>query len=364
MPYQKSRHWVKIGGQKLLNFSSNDYLSLSEHPKLKQASKRYAHLYGVGATASRLVCAHSPTFEECEQRLCAFKTCESALVFNNGYAANLGILSALADKQTVVLLDHLCHASLIDGVLLSGARLKRYRHNDLEHLAKLLKQNAPQEKKIVVTESVFSMDGDRAPLNALHSLCEEHDAYLYVDEAHATGVMGPIANGLVADAGLSKSPRLLGMGTFGKALGSYGAYFFGSPVIKDWLINTARSFIFSTALPPSVIGANIAALKLVQENPFWGRELLAKAKTFRSELDARGIPLISGDSQIISVLTGSNENTLACADFLKQKCILGIGIRPPTVPPQQGRIRLSIARSHTVAHLKQLSTILEEYFYS
>ena len=316
----------------------------------------------MGATASRLVCAHNQSFEECERRVCDFKECQSALVFNSGYGANTGILPALADNKTMFLLDRLCHASLVDGVLLSGAKWSRYGHNDLDGLERLLKKHSAIKKKIVVTESVFSMDGDRAPLADLHGLCERYQAYLYVDEAHGSGVVGKQAQGLVCEAGLSQSPRVIGMGTFGKALGSYGAYFFGSQLIKDWLINRARSFIFSTALPPPVLGANIAALKILKKHPEFGRQVLSKAAAFRANLKSRGLPLICGDTQIVSIATGSNQDTLACSDFLKTRGLLGIGIRPPAVPPGTGRIRVAINRGHTPKELDRLAEALERYF--
>ena len=361
-PYKKKSGRFQSSQKNFINFSSNDYLSLSTHAKLIKSSKKYAEKYGVGATASRLVSGDSLIFHECEKWICRFKECESALVFNSGYSANVGILPALADRKTVVFMDRLIHASLIDGIRISGATWLRYQHNDMSHLESLLKKNAKVEKKIIVTESVFSMNGDKSPLKAMHAMCEYYDAYLYVDEAHSSGVMGEKSKGLVYDNGLSNSKRVIGMSTFGKAMGSYGAYFFGKKLIKDWLINQARSFIFSTALPPAVIGANIAALKVLINNPNWGRALLSKANHFRANLIEKGIPLIEGDSQIISVLTGENNETLDCADFLKKKGFLCVGIRPPTVSKGKGRLRLAVNRGHKLKELDKLAKTLEQYF--
>jgi 8-amino-7-oxononanoate synthase len=275
---------ISFGDKEYIDLSSNDYLGLSNHPALKEAAKEAVEEYGSGSSASRLLSGDLEIYHRLEEEIAAFKGKARALVFNSGYQANVGIISALSKNETAVFSDRLNHASIIDGIRLSGAKLFRFRHNEMGHLEELLEKERPKFKDaLIITETVFSMEGDRAPLKDIAGLKERYGCRLMVDEAHATGIFGPDGSGLVAEEGLADKVDII-MGTFGKALGSFGAYAAASGDIIDYLINTSRAFIYSTALPPSVIAANRAAMKAVRNEPERREALLSNAAHLRDEL--------------------------------------------------------------------------------
>ena len=342
---------LKIGGRTFLNFSSNDYLGLARHPEVIAASRRCLESYGCGATASRLVTGTLEPHRELERVIAALKGYPEALVFGSGFLANAGVITALVGRGDHVFADKLAHASIIDGIVLSRANLKRFHHNDPEHLGQLLKQCPHSGRKLVVTESVFSMDGDIAPLPEIASLAVEHGAMAMVDEAHATGVFGPGGSGLIRQYGLEDRVNV-SMGTLSKALGGYGGFIASSPALRELLVNRARSFIYTTGLPPAVAGSALGALDVVKKAGDAGERLLRNAAIFRERLLEAGLNTLGSQSQIIPVLIGDNAKTVAVADRLKTKGILAVAIRPPTVPEGTARLRLSITLDHTPRDLE------------
>ena len=322
---------VCLNGRVLLNLSSNDYLGLSLDPRLISAAGAAAARWGVGAGASRLVTGHLSLHREVEERLAAFKGTEAAIVFSTGYMANLGVISALVGPGDTVFCDRLNHASIYDGIKLSGATLARFPHRDLDRLENLLHQ-AGAGRRLIVTDSVFSVDGDLAPLQGLVDLKERYGAALMVDEAHATGVLGPGGAGLAEELGLT--PRVdIHLGTFSKALGSLGGYVAGDRRLIDYLHNRARSFIYSTALPPPVLGAIGAALEIVREEPERRHFLLDEARAFREVLRQAGFDCLESETQIVPVLVGDNARTLKFAAGLREHGLMAVAFRPPTVTP-------------------------------
>lgn len=335
------------------NFSSNDYLALSTHPKLKEAAQKAIADFGVGAGASRLMSGDSLLFHKLEEKVAAFKNKEAALVFNSGYQANTGIISALYQKGDCVFSDRLNHASILDGITLSQARFFRFRHNDAAHLRQLLeKERAKFKNALIVTESVFSMDGDKAPLKELVNLKEEFGCRLMVDEAHATGIFGEHGAGVVEEEGLAKEIDLI-MGTFSKALASFGAYVAAPREIIDYLVNTARSFIYSTALPPAVIAVNSAALDLIESESWRRKTLLENAAYLRQELLKKGFK-VKGESQIVPLVLGENIAALNFSQALQKKGYFVLPIRPPTVPKGEARLRFSLTVHHNKEILQKL----------
>lgn len=334
-----------------LNFSSNDYLGLAHSSTLAAAGGAALKSYGAGAASSRLVCGTLPCHTELERRLAALKGYPAALLFGSGYLANLGVIPALAGRNDVIFADRLAHASLIDGAILSRAELKRFRHNDANHLAELLENEDRTRRRLVITESVFSMDGDLAPLEKIAAVCERGQALLLVDEAHATGIFGPNGAGRVRELGLEGRVDI-SMGTMSKALGAYGGFVACSLPMRDWLINRARSFIYSTALPPAVAGAAAGALDVLASSPGLGRDLLARAGAFRLRLSAAGFNTGGSASQIIPLIVGKNAKAIALAERLRTSGIIAVAIRPPTVPEGTARIRLSVTLDHSPRDLE------------
>jgi len=340
-------------GRVLFDFSSNDYLGLSGHCELKKAAKRAVEEFGTSSSASRLLSGDLKIHHELEEKTALFKGKESALVFNTGYQANVGIISALCETGDAVFCDRLSHASILDGILLSSARLFRFRHNDIGHLESLLEKSAGKfRNRLIVTESVFSMDGDRAPLKEMVGLKERYGCEIMVDEAHATGIFAKDGSGVVAEEGLTERVDLI-MGTFSKALGSFGAYIACSKKIKEYLINTCRSFIYSTALPPCVIAADIAALEIVGKEPFRREALLENAAYFRGELERKGFE-IKSQSQIVPLIVGGAEKAASMSERLMEKGYWALPIRPPTVPEGQSRLRFSLTCHHNKEVLQGL----------
>lgn len=344
-------------GRRVLNFSSNDYLALARAPQVLEAAEEALRQWGAGATASRLVVGTLSCHARLEERLAQFKGYASALVFGSGYLTNVGTVAALVGRDDRVLADKLAHASLLDGAILSRAAIRRFQHNDPDHLAHLLRQKKAGGRDLILTESVFSMDGDVAPLRDIARVAREHGALLLVDEAHATGVWGPGGTGLISEWHLQQDVPVA-MGTLSKALGSYGGFVAGSETLKRWLVNRARSFIFSTALPPACVGAVLGALDILAKKPGLGAELLDRAEKFRRRLQAAGFNTGASVSQIVPVIIGDNRKTLALARRLRDHEILAAAIRPPTVPVGTARLRLSVTLAHTSAELDHTADIL------
>ncbi|TAN36262.1 MAG: 8-amino-7-oxononanoate synthase [Verrucomicrobia bacterium] len=341
----------------LLNFSSNDYLNLAHHPEVIAAAERALRECGASAGASRLVSGTLALHEELEARLAKLKGYPAGLVFGSGYLTNLGVLPALVGRGDAIFADRLAHASLMDATMLSRAELHRFRHNDAGHLEELLKKHAGAGRKLVVTESVFSMDGDLAPLPDIATVAERHGALLLVDEAHATGVFGPGGSGLIREHKLESAVNI-SMGTLSKALGGYGGFVACSEKLRALLINRARAFIFTTAPPPPVLGAALGALDVLEKNTGLGAELLRRAALFRQQLQAAGLDTMQSASQIIPVFVGDNARALALAGRLREQGLLVVAIRPPTVPEGTARLRLSVTLAHSEADLVRSAKIV------
>jgi len=325
----------------LLDFSSNDYLALSEHPQLISASRVALEKYGTGAGAARLMSGDLILFHALEEATARLKGKEAALMFGSGYMANTGVIPAVVGRGDVIFGDRLNHASIYDGCRLSGAAFKRFHHNDLNHLENLLRKERGQGRALIVVESVYSMDGDFCPLGELIELKERYGCLLMVDEAHATGVFGATGSGLLEEMGVTADVEIV-MGTFGKALGSYGAYVAADRPVIDYLTNRARSFVYSTALPPAVAAASLAALELVQHQPQIRQDLQTKAALFKKLLKDRGVQDDLGPSQIMPLLVGKSQDAVRLADELLAHGIFATAVRPPTVPENTARIRFSI----------------------
>ncbi len=330
---------MTIDGQRALLLCSNNYLGLANHAAVREAAIRAAADYGVGAGASRLISGSMRLHHALEEQLAAFKGTQAALLFNSGYHANIGAVSALVGKDDAVFSDALNHASIIDGCRLSGARVCIYRHNDTAHLAKLLSGTAAR-RRLVVTESIFSMDGDTAPLKTICDVAEQYDAFVMVDEAHATGAVGPDGRGLVAADGL-QSRVAVQMGTLGKALGSFGAFIAASRSIVDLLLNTARSFIYTTALPPPVIAAAATALTIAAKEPQHRERLQQNASRLHAAFIDLGLSVPSRPAHILPIQIGAAERVMEISERLLAAGVFVQGIRPPTVPPGTARLRLT-----------------------
>ncbi len=334
-------------------FCSNDYLGLRRHPALVDACAMAARDFGTGSGASRLMSGNCPLFETLEQETAGFKGSESCLVFGSGYSANVGVFSAILNPGDAVFADELSHASIMDGILLSRARFFRFRHNDLDHLETLLKNDRQQrEKRVIVAETIYSMDGDQADIAGLLQLKNQHETLLALDEAHAFGVFGQNGEGLVSHS-LAKDVDIQVV-TFGKAFGGYGAAVLCSELIKRYLINTARSFIFSTALPPPVLGTNLAALRLMPELNLKRSKVLKLAELLRHNLAAHNITT-RGNSQIVPVILGDNSKAVTLANHLFEQGLFVKAVRPPAVPENTSRLRLSITAIHTQSDIENLT---------
>jgi 8-amino-7-oxononanoate synthase len=354
---------IIMNGRKLLNLASNNYLGLAGDERLIEASIRAAHEYGAGSTASRLIVGNYSLYEQVETELARWKGTEAALIFNSGYTANIGIISALVGRNDIVFSDKLNHASIIDGIILSRAEKKRYQHNDLDHLETLLKKAPLHKRKLIVTDTVFSMDGDIAQLKGLVELKEKYGAILMVDEAHSSGVFGEGGEGLVHDLGLQEQVDVQ-MGTFSKSLGSFGAYVTGKRWLVDYFVNKMRSFIFTTALPPAVLGSIQAAIHIVQQETVRRKQLHEYSKYFRTKLSDLGFNIGASVTQIIPVIIGSNELTVQFSERLQERGIAAVAIRPPTVPEGTARIRFSLMATVTKGELdwaiNEIATIGQE----
>jgi 8-amino-7-oxononanoate synthase len=345
---------IYFNDKEYFDFSSNDYLGLSNHPRLKKVAQDTAETFGTGASASRLLSGDLKILHKLEEKVAKFKSKEAGLVFNSGYQANVGIISALYDRSDAIFCDRLSHASIIDGITLSGAKLFRFKHNDLSHLESLLKKNAGKfENRLIVTETIFSMDGDRCPLEGLVEIKNKYGCSLFVDEAHATGIFGIEGSGIAEEEGLSEQVDLI-MGTFSKALGGFGAYLACSEKIKQYLINTCRGFIYSTALPPAVIAANIEALNIVKDEPHRRQILLSNADYFRAKLQTSGLD-VRGSSQIIPLVVGDAKKAIEISELLRRDNYWVLPVRHPTVPAGEARLRFSLSFDHGEDLLQKLA---------
>ncbi|MFH0911067.1 MAG: 8-amino-7-oxononanoate synthase [Planctomycetota bacterium] len=346
---------LAIHGRTLVNAASNNALGLAHDPRVCEAAIRATERFGAGGGASRLVSGHMAVHEALEARLAAFKGAQAAILFPTGYMANLGTISALVGTADAVILDKLSHASLIDGARLSGARVRSYPHCDLDRLSVLLRKEEGR-RVLVATDSLFSMDGDLAPLREIVGLCERHDAVLMADEAHATGVLGERGRGAVELLGLEGRVPVM-MGTLSKSLGSLGGFVAGSAELIRFLRNRARAFIYTTASPPGVAAAALEALKIVEEEPWRGRAACARAKKlWQGLVEAGFIPAGSPlpAAHILPVVAGSVEAALALAEHLFRSGVFAPAIRPPTVPAGTARIRLSLMATHTEEDVGQI----------
>lgn len=343
---------VRLDGRQHLNFCSNDYLGLAAHPRVVAAFRRAAADYGVGSGASHLVCGHSAPHHQLEEALAEFTGRPRALLFSSGYMANTGILTTLLRRGDHVFEDRLNHASLLDGGLHSGARFQRFGHCDVPALERRLAPVAGV--KLVVVDGVFSMDGDTAPLAELAAACVRHDAWLMVDDAHGFGVMGERGAGSTEAAGLDVSTVPVLMATLGKALGSAGAFVAGSELLIEALIQQARTYIYTTALPPAVAAASLESLRLLREEP-WRREHLARLiDQFRRGATQLDLPLMASGSAIQPLLVGDPGKALQLSERLKQRGLLVGAIRPPTVPAGTARLRITLSAGHSAAQVDQL----------
>ncbi|NYT36833.1 8-amino-7-oxononanoate synthase [Allopusillimonas soli] len=355
---------VSIDGRSLLNFSSNDYLGLSRHPDLISRVRQCVAQYGVGAQASRLICGTSDLHESIERKLAAAKGVESALLLASGWQANAAVLPAILQaggeprRSALVYTDRLNHASLHHGCQAAGVKQIRFRHNDLDHLDALLAADARRSaQRFIVTESVFSMDGDCSDVQRLADLASKYNAFLYLDEAHATGVMGPRGMGL---SGLAPGGVDLAMGTFSKALGGFGAYVAGSRALCDYLVSRCSGFIYTTALPPAILGAIDAALDLIPRMDAERSRLAGHGRMLRDALHDMGLETSASASQIVPVFVGDEQRALALSAHLAQAGVLVSAIRPPTVPKGGCRLRIALSAAHSREDVQFLVDALRE----
>jgi glycine C-acetyltransferase len=352
---------VVVDGRSALMLCSNNYLGLADHPRLREAAIEAVTRYGTSSGASRLVSGTMELHQNLEERIAAFKGTEAALVFNSGYGANTGIIPALCGRGDVIFSDRLNHASIVDGALLSRAELVRYPHNDMLALRRLLQETPCKGERLIVTDGVFSMDGDLAPLRELVALKREFTALLMVDDAHGTGVLGAAGRGSAELADVMADIDIH-MGTLGKALGSFGAYAAASREIVEWLINSARSFIFSTSLPPAVLAASCVAFDLVDSQE--GQELRARlhrhSDRFRRGVQALGFDTGGSETQIVPIMVGDAEQTVDFSRKLLERGLFVQAIRPPTVPQGTSRLRCTLMATHTDEDVEHALAVIAE----
>ncbi len=350
---------VRVDGRDYLSFSSNDYLGLANHPEIVTAAQLAAARFGVGAGAAHLLTGHHRLHHGLEAELAAFVGLPSALLFSTGYMASLGVIPALLDRHGEVFEDRLNHASLVDAAVLSRAKLTRYPHLDLDWLDKKLGESAAKTK-LIATDTVFSMDGDLAPLPELLALAEKHDAWLYADDAHGFGVLGEAGGGALSSSLLTPHPSLIYLATLGKAAGVAGAFIAGSEVLVEWLVNRARTYIYTTAQPPLLAAAISASLKLIAGES-WRRDRLGEL-IGRLKNGVAGLPwpLMASDTPIQPLMVGGNMEAQRLAEGLREWGILIPAIRPPTVPRGEARLRISLSAAHTIDDLDALLAALRE----
>lgn len=361
---QSAQHpMMIIDGKECLNFCSNDYLGLANHPDIVNAFKKAADKYGVGSGAAHLINGHSEEHHKLEEALAEFTGRDKALLFSNGYMANMGVISALLDRGDYLYQDRLNHASLIDAGLLSKAKMKRFKHNDTADLNRLYaKNNTSSVNSMIVTDGVFSMDGDEAPIRNLAEIAKKQDAWLMVDDAHGFGVLGEHGAGLLEQEDLNQTDVPVLMATLGKACGTSGAFVAGNEDLIEYLKQTARTFIYTTAMPPSIAAATLISLKLIKEES-WRREKLAGLiKQFKLGANQLGVELMESNTAIQPILIGSTEDALKVSLALSEQGILVTAIRPPTVPDGLSRLRVTFSANHTEENVNQLLNALENVF--
>lgn len=349
---------VRIANTLYDNFSSNDYLGLANHPDVIKAFQQSANQFGVGSGSAHLISGHSREHHSLEEELAEFTGRQRALVFSTGYMANLGTLSALLHEDDELFQDKLNHASLIDGGRLSGARLRRYSHGDLNRLKQLLSLPC-KAKKMVVSDGVFSMDGDEADVKELVSLCVKSNAMLMIDDAHGIGVLGKNGGGLVEQLLLTQQDVPILMGTLGKALGTAGAFIAGSDELIETLIQKARTYIYTTAMPPAIMAATRQSLKICQQENWRREKLTALIAQFRKGAQQLGLQLMPSKTPIQPVVLGSNQAVMSASECLKEKNILVGAIRHPTVRKSSERLRITFSAKHTEAQVDGLLCALE-----
>jgi len=349
---------LTVDGQDYLAFCSNDYLGLANHPKVIEAFKSAADKYGVGSGAAHLVNGHFELHEKLEYELAQWTGRESALLFSTGYMANMGVIASLTNKDDAVFEDKWNHASLLDGGLLSGARFQRYLHNDLDNLESKLKKSEAR-RKLVVTDGVFSMDGDKADLTALSTLAEQHDAWVMVDDAHGMAALGATGAGLCQEQCVNQNQIQILMGTLGKGFGTAGAFVAGSKELIEYLTNFARPYIYTTAMPPAISAATLASLDIIKNEPQRRDHLNTLIQYFRNEVAGLGLTLMDSATAIQPILVGDAEKALAMSHALREKGLMVTAIRPPTVPKDTARLRVTLSASHTVSDIDQLISGLQ-----
>lgn len=350
---------IRMGGKEILNLSSNNYLGLANSELLCRKSRESLQRFGTSACASRLITGNLSLHRAVEEEVASWLGTEAAVLYNTGYMGNLGVISALMGRGDVILSDKLNHASIVDGVLLSGARFRRYPHADMDKLEDFLRKDSSSGKRLIVTDTVFSVDGDLAPLKEIAYLKERYGAILMVDEAHGGGVFGPGGRGVAEMLDLRDAIDVH-LGTFSKAFGSYGAYVAGSRKLADYLVNRSRAFIYSTSLPPAVLGANLAAIAEVKNGADLRSRLHRNATHLRQSLKELGFDTLASASQIVPVLVGDNRKALEFTEGLLDQGILAVALRPPTVPAGTARLRLSVTAEHGPQDLDSaLSAITE-----
>lgn len=349
---------VRIDGKEVILLCSNDYLGLASHPLVKEAAIRAVEIFGAGAGASRLVSGNMEPHAELEERIRRFKGTEAALLFNSGYNANMGCITALADRSTEIFSDRLNHASIVDACVLSRAKIKRYPNRDMDSLESMLKLSKAR-KKLIVTDSVFSMDGTIAPLKEIAGLLERYNAMLLVDDAHATGVLGKRGTGSLEHLGIDH-PSIIQMGTLGKALGSFGAFIAGPEELIELLISRARPFIYTTALPPAVCASATKAIDIIEENPAIREKLLENTLFFKKGLEAERLDIMGSATQIIPVKVGDAGKTMDLSRKLLERGVFIQGIRPPTVPEGTSRLRITLTATHTKEDLEYALSSIKE----
>lgn len=338
--------WMTLNGRRVLQMSSNNYLGLTEHPELKEAAEKAIREYGAGSGSVRTITGTLRIHDELERELAAFKGTEAALVFQSGFTTNQGVLASLLGPDDVVISDELNHASIIDGIRLTKASRKIYAHKDMDQLEAALKQSAGFQKRIVVTDGVFSMDGDIAPLPAIVELAEAYDAFVYVDDAHASGVLGKNGKGSTDHFGLNGRVHMQ-VGTLSKAVGVVGGYVAGEQVLKDYLIHKARPFLFSTSQTPAVAASCLAAIRVLQKSDQLIGRLWANADYFRSGVQSLGFDTGASETPIIPVIVGDPAKTMQFSDLLLEEGVFAQGIVYPTVAMDKGRVRFIVTAGHT-----------------
>ena len=350
---------ITIKGRRCISMASNNYLGLANHPAVNRAAIEAIEQWGVGAGAARLMSGSMTPHHQLEQDLAQFKQVEATLTFGTGYTTNLGLIPALIDRDGLILADRYCHASLIEACRLAKATLRVFHHNDVEHLEKLLKKREKARLTLVVTEGVFSMDGDLAPLPDVLTLCRQHEATLLIDDAHGTGVMGKNGRGTIEHFGLNPQD-LIQMGTLSKAIGTSGGYVAGTASLREYLINTSKAFIYTTAQPPAIAAGASTAIRIIQNEPARRERLRNNRNALHAALTGLGFQLTDSQSPILPIIVKSPERALEMSQALYEAGVYVPAIRPPTVPKHSSRLRLTVSSEHTQEQLETVVRSLEK----